>query len=85
MVLDVVYYHGCYRSLNNRHLDAHKQAQESMRLVWMQRKSVVRIRVWPLSPGLLIQGRDVVDKFMMLTLQQTTDEVFQEVDMAIGA
>ena len=62
MVLDVVYHHGHYRSLNNRHLDAQKQAQERLPS-WIQAEYRAWVRIWPLTPGMRIHGKDVVDKF----------------------
>eukprot|EP00747_Dinoflagellata_sp_TGD_P019153 gnl/TRDRNA2_/TRDRNA2_126980_c0_seq1.p1 gnl/TRDRNA2_/TRDRNA2_126980_c0~~gnl/TRDRNA2_/TRDRNA2_126980_c0_seq1.p1 ORF type:complete len:317 (+),score=24.39 gnl/TRDRNA2_/TRDRNA2_126980_c0_seq1:142-951(+) len=62
MVLDVVFYHGHYRSLNNRHLDAQKQAQECLPK-WIQAEHPAWVRIWPLTRGMKIHGKDVVDKF----------------------
>lgn len=54
--LDVVWWHGCFRSLNNRHLAVLKQAGAEKCLV----------REWPLTPGLFLPGsnRSVLQKFI---------------------
>ena len=38
MILAVVWHHGFYRSLNNRHLDAHKRAQTNVTPQFLQKK-----------------------------------------------
>ena len=58
MVMDVVWWHGAYRSLNNRHLMALKQAGAPK----------CRVRCWPLAAGLKLlcdkTRRCVVHKFV---------------------
>ena len=62
MRLDVVFHHGFYRSLNNRHLDAHKLTQGKLQS-WIQESYKVQARVLPLTPGLQLHGKSVVEKF----------------------
>ena len=65
MTLDVVWYDGYYRPLNNRHLHAHKETQQRVaQTQWRRAKYEVEVRVWPLSPFLRLHGRPVLDKFV---------------------
>lgn len=57
MVLDVVWHHRFYRSLNNRHLHALKEAQAALPADWLRRRIPCCVRVWPLTPSLKIHGR----------------------------
>jgi hypothetical protein len=57
-----VFHHGFYRSLNNRHLDAHKLTQGKLQS-WIQESYKVQARVLPLTPGLQLHGKSVVEKF----------------------
>ena len=53
MVLNVVYFHGAYRSLNNRHLTAVVQYARIMES-WNQLPEKCYVRVWPLVRSLAL-------------------------------
>merc|ERR1711879_580216 len=63
MTLDVVWYHGRYWSLNNRHLHALKIYLRAVQPEWKRREEMASIRCWPLTPGLYLHGRCIVAKF----------------------
>ena len=52
MILDVVYWHGDYWSLNNRHLHALKLYLRQVHPEWKREEEVARVRLWPLAPNL---------------------------------
>ena len=58
MQLNVVLHHGSYRSINNRHLAALKDLEHRLPS-WVS--VPCSVLVWPLTPGLRIHGRDIVD------------------------
>ena len=63
MILDAVYYHGAYWSLNNRHaLALFRFAEDAERK--QKATSGCLLRCWPLVRGLKLRGQqDVVEKF----------------------
>ena len=60
MRLNVVWHHGSYRSINNRHFAALKNLEHCLPS-WVS--VPCSVLVWPLTPGLTIHGRDIVEKF----------------------
>lgn len=79
MVLNVVFYHGNYRSLNNRHLVALVQygdCLESRNLL----PSKGFVRVWPLVRGLELDDgshQDVVRKFLQASDTQSEGKMIE--------
>ena len=79
MVLNVVFYHGNYRSLNNRHLVAlvqYSDCLESRNLL----PSKGFVRVWPLVRGLELDDgshQDVVRKFLQASDTQSEGKMIE--------
>ena len=69
MVLNVVYYHGAYRSLNNRHLTAIVQYAHAVETQNRVPKKCY-VRVWPLLRGLVLfwQGANHVESVAFLVI-----------------
>lgn len=66
MILDVVYFHGKYWSLNNRHLKALRGLLRQVQPVSLRQEVIARVRVWPLTTGVCLPYErrvDVVGKF----------------------
>ena len=69
MVLNVVYYHGAYHSLNNRHLTAIVQYAHAVETQNRVPKKCY-VRVWPLLRGLVLfwQGANHAESVAFLVI-----------------